>query len=406
MNPKLRPLQIQPVPHQGDTFFMVQDPLRISDRVLMLPRPLAAILPLCDGTRDIKMLQASLAVRAGVYLDIERVAELVQRLDEALFLDNDRFREAVDRALREYRSAPYRAPALAGLSYPEDADALRDYLSQWVNGSQDSAHAEATTIKAVISPHIDYPRGGPVYARTWQRVAAALREIDVAVIFGTDHNGGLSRITLTRVPYASPWGSLPTDHKIVDALAEALGEEAVFAEELHHRTEHSAELAFVWLHYMLGERRIPVVPILCGSLHHHIEQGTSPAEDPVISTTIAVLREATAGRRVLWVAAADLAHVGPAFGASQPLDLITRARLRAADQRLLEAIQQGDADRFFEEIRAERDRWQVCGVTPIYLTLTAAAPVEGELIAYEHCPADAQNGSVVTIAGVILRSPR
>ena len=41
-----------------------------------------------------------------------------------------------------------------------------------------------------------------------------------------------------------------------------LGEERAFAEELHHKGEHSVELAAVWLHHFLGGRPCSIVPML------------------------------------------------------------------------------------------------------------------------------------------------
>ncbi len=401
MHPKLRPVRTQPVIHYGKPALALQDPLQLSDQVVIIPQRLASLLPLCDGTRDINMLRASLAVRSGIQLTNSEVERLVQRLDEALLLENERYIQARERALAEYRSAPHRRPALAGASYPADPDALRRYFDQLVARTEHNG-ATFSQLCAVISPHIDYHRGGPVYAQTWARAAAALSEIDLAVVFGTDHNGGLSRITLTRQRYATPFGVLPTDQQVVDAVADALGAEAAFAEELHHRNEHSIELAITWLHYFLGERQVPIVPILCGSLDHHVQRGSDPATDPVIAAALQALRAATADRRVLWVAAADLAHVGPAFGDPHPLDLTMRARLQAADERLLQAIKAGDPVAFFQAIQAERDRWRVCGITPIYMTLQMASPATGEIVAYDRCPADAQNGSVVTITGALL----
>ena len=78
---------------------------------------------------------------------------------------------------------------------------------------------------------------------------------DLAIIFGTDHSGGLGKVTPTRQSYATPYGVLPTANGIVDRLADALGEEEAFAEELHHRKEHSIELASVWLHHAPGRQR-------------------------------------------------------------------------------------------------------------------------------------------------------
>lgn len=401
MYPKLRPVRTQPTIHYGKPALALQDPLQLTNQVVIVPQHLVPILPLCDGTRDLDMLRASLAVRSGILLSPSEIAQIVQRLDEALLLDNERFAQAKQRALAEFRAAPYRPPALAGISYPADPDALRQYFDQLMAHVSPDGAASAD-VRAVISPHIDYQRGGPVYAQTWAQASAAVAAADLAVILGTDHNGSLGQITLTRQRYASPFGTLPTDLTVVEAIAEAIGPERAFAEELHHRTEHSVELAFNWLHYMLGDRTIPVVPILCGSLDHYIQQGGDPTTDRVITAALQALRAATAGRRVLWIAAADLAHVGPAFGDARPLDLAMRARLRTADERLLRAIEMGNPAAFFRSVQAEQDRWRVCGLTPIYLTLRVVTPALGKVVAYQHCPADAENGSVVTIVGALL----
>jgi AmmeMemoRadiSam system protein B len=109
-----------------------------------------------------------------------------------------------------------------------------------------------------------------------------------------------------------------------------------------------------------------------------------------------------ATRRTLVVAAADLAHVGPAFGQPYGVDLIGRAQLRSADERLLQTIYDGDAAAFYEQLRAEGDRRNVCGLPPIYLTLRLLGETSGEPAGYALCPADPQGTSYVTIAGVIL----
>ncbi|MCD6289085.1 MAG: AmmeMemoRadiSam system protein B [Anaerolineae bacterium] len=168
---------------------MLQDPLQISQRVIVLPYRLAPFLSLCDGTRDLDGLRASLAVRGGLYLTTSELEHLVQQLDEALMLDNERFALAREQALAEYRAAPHRRPALANASYPADAEALRAYFDQLMSQVSQDGPADPR-IRAVISPHIDYQRGGPVYARTWAQAAAAAAQADLAVIFGTDHSGG------------------------------------------------------------------------------------------------------------------------------------------------------------------------------------------------------------------------
>ncbi|HSJ58005.1 MAG TPA: AmmeMemoRadiSam system protein B, partial [Anaerolineae bacterium] len=107
-------------------------------------------------------------------------------------------------------------------------------------------------------------------------------------------------------------------------------------------------------------------------------------------------------RRTLVVAAADLAHVGPAFGGQRIVDFIARGQLQSADQRLLQTVYAGDAQAFFSQIQAEGDKRNVCGVPPIYLTLRVLGESKGTPAGYAVCPADPQGTSFVTIAGVVL----
>jgi hypothetical protein len=159
----------------------------------------------------------------------------------------------------------------------------------------------------------------------------------------------------------------------------------------------------VWLHFIRDGQPVPLVPILCGSFGGFVEGQGDPATHGPFAATLDVLREVMASRRTLVVAAADLAHMGPAFGDSYGLDYIGRARLRNADQRLLQAVYDGDAAAFFEMLKAEGDRRHVCGLPPIYMTLRLLGETRGEPAGYDLCPADPQGTSFVSIAGAILR---
>jgi AmmeMemoRadiSam system protein B len=257
--------------------------------------------------------------------------------------------------------------------------------------------------RGLVSPHIDYQRGGTVYAQVWQRMAEAAREAEVAVILGTDHNGGEGRLTLTRQDYATPLGVLPTATDVVDSVARAIGPDSAFAEELHHIGEHSVELAAVWLHHVRDRQPIQLVPILCGSFQHFFQASVEPGADPLLARALGALNRALAGRAALIVAAGDLAHIGPAFGDSLPVDFAGRARLAAADDALIETICGGDAAAFYRQIATENDRRNVCGLAPIYLTLRLLGQTSGERAGYDRCPADANGTSWVSICGVALR---
>ncbi|MBI2867340.1 MAG: AmmeMemoRadiSam system protein B [Chloroflexi bacterium] len=400
--PKLRPLDARWVEDQGQSYLMLRDSLGLTQQSVLVPAGLAPLLALFDGARDVQAIRANLALRSAVDVPELFIRRLVAQLDEALLLESDRFRSAFAERLQAYREAPFRPPVLAESVYPADPHALRAAFDRFCREAPGDEARRNGAVVGLLSPHIDYQRGWRVYARTWRHAAAA-GPFDLAVVFGTDHAGLGSPLTLTRQSYATPWGVLPTPVELVDGLADALGPDHAFADEAHHWSEHSIELAAVWLHYALGQAGIPVLPLLCGSFHTFVLDGASPEDDPRLSKALSVLRQAIECKRVLVVAAGDLAHVGPVFGDVHPLDGVARAELAAADQRLLAIVCAADAAAFFSELRAEQDRRRVCGLSPTYLMLRLLEGAQGSAVDYEQCPADVEGGSLVSIAGVVFR---
>lgn len=402
--PKLRPIEIKPFVHDRQPSLLLRDPLSLSGKMMALPAMLGPVLAACDGTRDARGIQAALIVHFGLRVSLDVIEQVLTALDELYLLDNDRSAAAQAQALAAYRSAAYRVPALADGAYPSDPGLLRQVLAgyqaqartRW-NGN---APPPSAGLRGLISPHIDYHRGGPVYAAVWDEAADAVRDAELTIIFGTDHYGGPGALTLTRQHYATPFGILPTDQEAVSAAAEALGEEAAFAEELHHRSEHSIELAAVWLHYMRKGQPCQVVPVLCGSFSHFVAGMADPDRNARIQDLVAALQQAAAGRRTVVIAAADLAHVGPAFG-GEAVDAAGKEALHVTDAELLAYINRGDATGFFAALRQVEDRNNVCGLPPIYLALRYLAPTSGRVVGYDQCPADEEGTSWVSVAGVV-----
>jgi hypothetical protein len=401
--PRLRPLDFQPVFHQGQRMWLLRDPLELTDRQLMVPAALAQMVLLIDGTRTPGEIERALSVALGQPLPAGYIDDTLAMLDEACLLQNARAAAAERRLLAEYRAQPYRPAALAGLSYPADPVDLAAAFSGFGWGS--APPVNGTPLRGIVSPHIDYGRGGKVYAEVWSAAAPAVLEAEVVIMLGTDHNGGPGTVTLTRQPYATPYGVLPIDTDLVDRLAGAIGPEAAYAEELHHRREHSVELSAVWLHHVFHEARrapCPMVPVLVGSFHHFVTNGSHPAHDPRLNRFLEALGQATNGRRTLVVASVDLAHVGPAFGDAFTMDRPRREALRAWDAALMDTVLAGDADAFFRHVASVQDRNRICGFSALYLMLRHLGQASGGRIDYQHCPADSQDTSLVSICGLLL----
>jgi MEMO1 family protein len=409
--PHLRWLEIQPYWHEGQQLWLFADPLNLSERQLLLPPILAQFAVFLDGNRTLAQAQALLQKEAGITLPEEVLAELLAALDGSFLLQNENTAVALQQRQQKFRAQPFRAPLIAGQGYAPNPAALRRELDEY--GAEDDPAALAEWAgwhgRAIVSPHIDYQRGGNVYAQVWQRAATAVQNADLILIFATDHRGGSASVTLTPLPYATPYGILPTDTVLVDKLAQAIGEEHAYALELNHEREHSVELVAVWLHHVLaGKKPPPVVPLLLGSFHHFLQQDGHPQEDARLLALRQTLLRETAGKQVLCVASVDLAHVGPAFEDEYLMDEGRRVALVQADEGLITAVVNGDHESFYQQIATIQDANKVCGFSPLYLMLDylhhrdPAQPIRGHKIAYQHCPADPDDDSLVSICGLLL----
>jgi AmmeMemoRadiSam system protein B len=403
VQPKLREVRTQPTVHQGRRGILLADPLGISEAAIFIPHPLALLLALMDGTRDVGTLRTGFELRTGTPLSPATLEQLLSALDHALFLDNERFGQAYTAAITDYRCAACRPHTLPGRSCPSNPQELSAYLQQYLDQVPDANPCPGLEIKGLISPHIDFPRGGPVYASVWARAATAVKEAELVVILGTDHMAASGEVTLTRQNYQTPWGTITTAQDMADEVAREVGDE-VFRYELHHRGEHSVETAALWLYHLLRDKPCPILPVLCGSFQPFIDRGESPLRATLISDTVAVLKRVATLRRTVVIAAADFAHVGPAFGDRAPLDALGRARLAAHDQRLIDILSGAEAEHFFEAIRGEGDQTRICGLPPIYLMLSVLTGVKGVSTGYAQCPASEDGGSLVSICGMTYHS--
>lgn len=404
---KLRAVPIEVARIQGRDALVFVDPARLAGRPVLLPLAFAPLVQLLDGSRDRAGLAADLAARDDGGWPDDIVDEVLRHLDRAFLLDNAASAAAFDRAMAAFRDLPHRPPAHAGAVYPAAADALATVLDGYLAAAGDATGGDPTPTAdiawpfAFFSPHIDYARGGRVYASVWARARAAVEAAEIAVLIGTDHQGPPGTWTLTRQHYATPYGPLPTAAAGVDALAEAIGHAHAFAGELRHREEHALELIAVWLHHLRGGRPIEVVPVLVGGFDHFEADPDEPERDPTVRAAVEALRRVVAGRKALVIASGDLSHVGPAFG-QLPMTADDMATLHADDHRLLERICAGDRAAFFAPIQLSGNRTNICGVAPFWLTMAVAGAAGGELVDYDQCPADDEGASWVSIGGVVL----
>jgi AmmeMemoRadiSam system protein B len=385
--PKLRPLSARRIEHQGQSFVVLQDPAGVVPQPLLIPfEGYVQFVRHFDGHSTLMEIQARALRETGHFVAMKELEDLVRRFDEAMIIDGPAF----EMFHRQYRQARRRPAALAGRSYAATLRALRAQLEQIFVGRNGAGApavdgaASPSGLRGILSPHIDFQRGGPVYTWSYRELAERSRA-DTFVILGVAHQYCRRRFVLTYKDFETPLGVVPTDSSYVDGLASLAGHD-LFDDELTHRTEHSIEFQVVFLQYLLGGRRdFTIVPILVGSFHDLMERGIDPIQDPDVQRFIEALRtvEAGHGKSVAYIGGIDLCHVGPEFGDSNPVDPILQEQVRRFDGEMLDRAAAGDPEGWFRTAGAIQNRWRVCGLAATYTFLHAIGPARGRLLKYE-----------------------
>jgi hypothetical protein len=310
--PKLRPLDAFPVDVQGQKMIYLRDPDGFSEQTLAVPYNAYYLMMHFDGDHSIVDLQEAYARRFnGVLVTGEEIGKLIQRLDEALLLDNDRFAAARREREEAFHAAPTRAAIHAGASYPDEPAALRETIEGFFSSEEGPGpignRGGGDTLAALVAPHIDFGRGGPCFAWAYKAVAESPPP-DVFLVLGTGHSARVPFV-LTAKDFQTPFGPVRADRELIEHLQRDT-EQDLLADEFAHRGEHSVEFQTVFLKYPYPDSDISFVPILCGSFQGLAPDGGSPMDSPIVSDFIEALRGAVeaCGKRVCTVAGVDLIH--------------------------------------------------------------------------------------------------
>ena len=405
--PQYRDVEPKWIRNQNEVFLLLEDDLGIAKTALQIPQnrtpKIIPLLQLCDGTRTIETIYGGLLLQ-GISMSRDEISNFIQDLDEALLLENGSYTAEKNKAIQRYRNSQSRPMAFAGSIYPSVMPDLDLFIKESKSRFERSDKAEKYQgdIQGLLSPHIDFARGYATYAELWKESEGHLEDIEQVILLGTDHSGGLGSITPTMQNYQTPYSDLETDLTGIKLLESAIVGKDPYNEELHHIKEHSIELALTWLHNALEGRSFKLLPVLCGSFLKFIVDKQRPSEDETISNVIEALTEYRKKSRTLVIAAGDLAHIGPEFGDSAPMDELSLADLASKDHISLATIEKGEPEDFFDTSAEESDARNICGLPPIYLMGKVLDGCRGYSVGYDQCPADQNRTSVVSIAGTLL----
>jgi MEMO1 family protein len=405
--PALRPVDAYPIEHEGRQFFCLYDPSDIIDERLILTPPGIFVASQLDGAVGVvEVREAFRRQFDGLTIRAEQVLEVVEFLDAKGFLETDAFESIRASVIRGFLDSPVRPAYHAGKSYPGEPGELRDFLdAQFTRpggpGGRPMSPPDAPPLPGAVIPHIDYHRGGHVYAHGYAEMLRHGRPKTV-VIFGVAHAAEPVPFILSRKAFETPCGTVETDRNWVDRVTESCSWDP-FAFEFTQRAEHSIEFHAAMLAHLYGpETRI--VPILCSMFGEDLH-ADRPADEEPIQRFLRACRNAAADPddRVSVIASADLAHVGRCFGDDFDIDAGRIAEIQARDDEDLAHILANDPEAWYESVMNDRNARRVCGINCIY---SAMKTLEGrigraETLAYDAAPDP--SGGIVSFASLALK---
>ncbi|MEN8160665.1 MAG: AmmeMemoRadiSam system protein B [Myxococcota bacterium] len=226
-----------------------------------------------------------------------------------------------------------RAPAVAGLFYPGDADALRASVERSL-AAVPAPPADEPPPQAVIVPHAGYVYSGPVAAFAYRRVARLADRVTRVVLLGPAHRVFLRGLAAPGADaFETPPGVVPLDRPLIDGLRDL---PQVGVSDAAHAEEHSLEVQLPFLQVVL--RRFSLVPLVVG--------------DASAAEAREVIERLVGGPETLLVVSSDLSHYH-AYATAQQLD--------------------ADSCRAIEALAPERlGHDSACGAVPVRGLLEAA----------------------------------
>ncbi|HZU27721.1 MAG TPA: AmmeMemoRadiSam system protein B [Bryobacteraceae bacterium] len=399
--PRLRmELDFTPSPDPEHPGLLIRDPFHFSDAMLLVPPPLVASLACFDGEQNELDLRESL-VRATGEIQIGQLEKhLMDTLSDAGFLENDRFLAMRQAKMSEFAAAPKREPSHAGAAYPDDADAVRQQLDEYMG---EPPAAVRDSLVGIAAPHVSPFGGWESYREAYNKLTPAYAD-RTFVVLGTSHYGEPDKFGLTRKPFVTPFGEAVTDLRLVDELA-AKAPAAINMEDYCHAVEHSIEFQVLFLQHRYGPK-VRILPILCGSYARSIYQGGMPEDNEAVKRFLGAMGEIAAreGDKLLWVLGIDMAHMGRRYGDALTAlaDEGEMTDVARRDRGRIDRINAADAAGFWSLVQENRDDLKWCGSAPLYTFLRAVPHARGELCRYQQWNIDPE--SVVSFAAMTFHN--
>ena len=415
MNPRLRRLDIQRIasPNEpGEELLVFHDRADYAPD-LALDAALAPVLALLNGAHSVAAISRFSERALTPICPMIGSPIFSSELDENLLLDSPRFAAQRDARQSDWASCSARRAAFAGRSYPSapaDLDAfLRDKLA--LGAARLPARAyDAEKVRGIVTPHIDFHRGGHVeaasYAPLIENVRATAKPFDTLVVFGIAHAGVRYPFCALDKDFQTPAGTMQCDREFIGDLSARVGPQ-LLSENFVHKDEHSIEFSAVMCQHFAELKSARIVPILCGGFWESLRSGGAPeSAEPQVGAFISALRAVTerheqAGRKIGFIASVDGAHVGTQFGDDTKLTPDKLREIARADRAWCATIEAGERAALHEHFARDGNRFNVDAHPALYTIMAAFPAWRGQLLDYDQAYHADQN-IVVSFASLAL----
>jgi MEMO1 family protein len=446
--PHLRAVRAFPANIGEQMALGLADARQISDKVVFTAPAAQFVLPLMDGQRGLDEIVT--AVGRGLSRPI--LEQLVAQLDDAGLLFGPNFDALVAKVRADFDSSevlppgstaqfadmladqvllargkeqglPEGQPASATIEEKETlaSEKLREMFDQFVATALKDVEKPSLDAlpKAIVVPHIDYPRGWMNYAHGWGRLRVVDRP-DRVVILGTNHFGESTGVCGCDKGFSTYFGACELDRGLVDALKRSLGaadSEKLFRHRYDHEREHSVELQIPWIQHVLGQDEAGNYCKVFAALIHDPSVNNGESYDGnglALEPFVAALRKALdeVGGKTLVISSADLSHVGPAFGDQQPLHAegdgeeakqaeAFRNQVFQSDREMLGFVVENKPEELVSAMAWQQNPTRWCSTGNLVATLMLTKPERVELFNYA-AALDPQTRSMVSNCAMVM----
>ncbi|MTI87286.1 MAG: AmmeMemoRadiSam system protein B [Balneolaceae bacterium] len=398
--PFRRDVQMFPVEQNGKDFMYFYDQKGYATPDFAVPSSAQSIFSLFDGRNSVEDIMRFSAEE----ITKDQVLDYVRFLDENALLESPYFRTHSEQVEEEYEEASVHPTNSAGISYPEDAQELTDFLNEAFEKLETSKAVGQA--KALYAPHIDFRVGLNSYVKAFSAISE-LKPKRV-ILLGTSHYSGLypdiyenRPFVISEKDYHLTNGTVKSDTEGIDQIKNRLSTDTISTtngqqgssnamqpedlgitfQDRAHRIEHSIELHLLFLNH-LWDHDFSIIPILVGGLDEIFYKVDGFQGEQVQQFSTLIQELFADDKDTFFLISGDLAHIGQKFGDSQPAKEMLD-EIRSFDESFLDFGAKGNAKQMLELMSEKYDPYRICGYPPLYSFLNIFPGSQGEVLTYD-----------------------